>query len=251
MSFSLLCYLKDSAEIVERNYNHVHARSGLPTDYDARRDYVMLKVDLFCDPNFTLGEKLGDDVDGFSAKIEVDMPAYTNPGIETGSYDCGDLNVGLVVSRKIVNHDGVLHREMTIKAPTLAQVKAAIERVRRGEITPMGRDKTLLEQAFESANFELGRQRHVVAHAQGAIEAVEGYLGGQYKELTRYAIKAELPSLNDGFYETITAAKAAIDENKHIKAGNWYRFGQFLIKIKIIALECVGFYPKEEDRPNK
>lgn len=240
---SILCFLKSGTSItlsLDRT-NRVHTPTELVVGSEARGDYIPVVHDLFQEPDFVLRDDLAKDIEWFSAKIEVDMPAYTREGLQTGSYDVGDQEVRLSVSRRIVNHDKVLHREMTIKAPSWEQLKAAIEKIRRGEITPVGREQTVLEWTE-------------IALAQ--VESTNRMLSGEVQRLTKAlvtaeSLNAEQKSVMDGILrylegrtenvwqgnstdnryrdlqDKIVFIRSALKELIAIKATRWYRIGQF------------------------
>ena len=242
---SILCYLKNEVHCIGYSPNGLqmqHPATRLSVGSDARGFHVAMSYDLFLEP-FEIRPDLMRDIDWYSAKIEVDLLVYTREGFQTGNYSAGDLLSTIVVSRKIVNHDGVLHREMTVRASTWECLKATIEKIRLGEITPSGREQTVLERTeialgqVESTNVslkgvisrltgELDTTRGVLHDTQAlfaknelVIEHLDSTLGGEERE-----VPVDQQKRN---YRTQANAIRITDELSAIKASRWYRFGQF------------------------
>lgn len=240
---SLLCFLKKEARITLSldGTCRVHAPTDLDVGSEARGNYIHVIHDLFQQPDLVLRDDLANDIEWLSAKIEVDMPVYTNESLQTGNYDVGDPEVHLVISRKIVNREGVLHREMTIRAPTLAKIKETTRKIRRGEITPIGREQTTLERT-EISLAQIGSTnsylRAEVLRLTGLLTASEqqaatfatavsnatDYLSGNKEDLVAGEPTDVLLRKLQG---TVFAARRDVRELAVIKATRWHRFRQF------------------------
>lgn len=237
---SLLCYLKKDAYAriasCANGFGKMHGPTNLGLSSDAQGYYITVPHDLFQEPDFAIRDDLDSDIERYSAKIEVDMPVYTNDALQTGNYDVGDPEVRLVVSRKIVNREGVLHREMTVRAPTLEKIQETIRKIRRGEITPAGREMTVLEEQVMETERANSRNRNSVA----IIDSVRAELRDAQVSFTRDEL---LLSHLDGIlcgenregpvdrisrnYRVQAKAIRVTDELAAIKAMRWYKIGRF------------------------
>jgi hypothetical protein len=240
---SIFCFLKKEARITLslNGTCRVHAPTDLDVGTEARGNYIRIEHDLFQEPDLVIRDDLADDIEWFSAKIDVDMPVYTRKELQTGNYDVGDPEVRLVVSRKIENSHGVLFREMTVRAPTLAKIKETIRKIRRGEITPAGREQTILE---------------LTEIAAAGVEGTNRMLSGEVQRLTKALVTAESlnveqKSVMDGILlylegrtehvwqgnstdnryrdlqDKIVFTRSALKELIALKATRWYKIGRF------------------------
>lgn len=239
---TVLCYLKrgSHSKLISTNNHREHKQTGLSVGSDGTGYYVVLHPDLYQEPDFALREDLECDIAIFSSKIAVDIPVFTGSNIQTGSYDCDDHEVSLVVSREIKNYDGVLHRMMTIIAPTWNKLKATIAKIRRGEITPVGREQTVLERLTEELSDtrkNLRRTQEMLQETQNMVNDLrpkEAYFRGLCNKI--YVRLFGHPALHhfctggiteNAIFTAIDHGKWAIREELYVRATWWYRLVRF------------------------
>ena len=240
----IFCYFKPEAYVRlastsnPTNLNKEHTPTSLSVPSDGKGYYVMLSCDLYQEPDYVPREDLTCDIGWYSAKIAVDMPIYTNSKIQTGNYDCGDPEVILVISREIKNSDGVLHRVMTVKAPTWEKLKTAIAKIRSGEITPVSREQTVLESLQgQLAEMEdrFGRFAGTELCLTAELNRLRTFAMGAAKHLPRssnfysmvwsamYPDEIAAPQVLEAILEETGKAYRGRRERDNIKATWWYR----------------------------
>lgn len=237
---TVLCYIKPETypNLLNRASNSkLHHPTYLDVFSDGKGFYVMLLADLFQEPDVCLRADLEPDIAWFSAKVQVDHESYTaDKSIATGNYTCDDPDVTIVVTRQITNINGALHREMKVKAPTWEKLKLALEKIRQGEITPLGSEQTVLEKALaelEEAKGELaglGRSLQWTKRENIEYQRVVAWCTNFLADQPYDVGDSEL--MDDRKFralrkEVVTARNAAANMAR-IKATRWYRLWEWL-----------------------
>ena len=221
-----------------------HPPTGLILFEDTRGTYIMDSDDPYKDPAFTLRKDLQNVTALFSCVLFVTEALYHGE-IPTGSYTNGDEKTSIIVAAKCTHSQELgKGREIRILAPTWARVTHAIEQIRKGEVTPVGREQTMLERAeialaqVEGTNHLLRAQvldltvRLTNAEALNAEDsrvmgAVVDYLSGRTDTV---ALGVSIDRRYLPLQERATIAKRGATELAAVKATLWHRLGHLFLQ---------------------
>jgi hypothetical protein len=241
-------YLRPNAKVFSDSRGSFHKATLLPVHADVEGNYIHTAGDPYDDPLMCPRNELRKgDVASFSCVIHVTESVYLTDDFQTGNYSCDQDRATILVGKKdwhagkskggYKSADPVFYREMTVTTSTWEELLGAISKICNGEITPVGKEQTVLEIYAERVTFlsrHLNDAESRILRDNRLIIHTEYLLSGK-AESSPGGVNMIDPSRDKGYWGrqhwallgAIEVAKVAIIELAEIKATWWYKLIQF------------------------
>lgn len=199
-----------------------HHQSGLKVQPSVEGWFVFDEKDPYSYPEYTPSTDLTKHVILVSSRIMVKRPSFLDNSLPNGRYSCDIEGIEITLEQqgwrpgRKGENNVVWHRQVLVKAPTFELMKQAVDVIRRGSITPVDHDMTLLEHCEE-------RLRQLNSELSAAMVAMH-----RAEEL--YSELSAAQEIERELRARLFRSQCKVEELDQIKASTWHRLGKSLFK---------------------